>query len=804
MQSVRQIWQERLSRRGRLSLLVGVGVVAFLLLLPIVVRLLIIYLINRGDIGEATLEDVDLNLFTGELELKRFTLKQHQQSTMSLERAYLNFGWLGLLELDYRMEALQVEGMRLNVDEDEAGIWHILVPLGGGTSETATAEQTAEEPLILPKLNAYRIEFTDADIHIRGRQFNGHFRIETLNLTRLSSWSPDPATLTLSAHWNQAPIKLTLTAELIKEIPTMEGKVSVSGFQLRELLPVLQSVLPSDSAGESPFNQLDGAVGVSLDISGNRNPEGMLSIEVDGDVDIQQVALAYGQYASRIASASMVSKASLHLKNGLQAFDASSDIQLRSFNAIDREQQLELASFEALSLQKLQIDQTQQASLAALTLQHMNAFRPQAAEQSWLRNGRLTLQSLIWDGKQRLHIGEIRVRDLQYQLERDNEGQWLLAKAVSTGATSTSDAAEAAPPPEQPTPSGPEERIQFAIDRFQLEGENYVVLTDRSVNPAFQETLHLNTFRLSDLDSAQPDSHTDLSFNAAWGEFTTIAVDGWLAPFSEGADTGLKGEVLALSLPPLSGYAEQAIGYRIPKGQFDLRFDLQVSDQMMKMTNGVTLRRFDLEVVDDQKTQKLSDDMGVSLGLGLDLMRDSDDNIRLELPIAGRLDNPDVRLNTLIAKALGKAITKSSLSYLQYAMQPYGAVLMAGNLLSKQLSAVEFEPVPFEVGSSELPAARYAYLDKLAALLTEREAIELDICGFANEQDRQLLLAHPQNDEQAPPAAKELDPQLTLLAEQRAVTVKRYLLEKEIASTRLLLCQPAIREDAVMGVTLSM
>jgi len=310
--------------------------------------------------------------------------------------------------------------------------------------------------------------------------------------------------------------------------------------------------------------------------------------------------------------------------------------------------------------------------------------------------------------------------------------------------------------------------------------------------------------QLSDLDSAKPDSHTALTFNAAWGEFTTIAIDGWLAPFSEGADTGLKGEVLALSLPPLSGYAEQAIGYRIPKGQFDLRFDMQVSDQIMKMGNEVTLRRFDLEVVDDHKSQKLSDDMGVSLGLGLDLMRDSDDNIRLQLPLAGRLDNPDVRLNTLIAKAVGKAITKSSLSYLQYAMQPYGAVLMAGNLLSKQLSAVEFEPVAFEVGSSELPAARHAYLDKLAALLTERKAIALDICGFANGQDRQLLLAHPKTDDQVPPVAKDVDPQLTLLAEQRAVTVKRYLREKQIASTRLLLCQPAIREDAITGVTLSM
>ncbi len=302
---------------------------------------------------------------------------------------------------------------------------------------------------------------------------------------------------------------------------------------------------------------------------------------------------------------------------------------------------------------------------------------------------------------------------------------------------------------------------------------------------------------LADLNQSTPDAKSAISLIARFDEFSKLEVTGWITPFSPEMNASIQGEIDALSLPPFSAYSEKFIGYQIPTGQLDHTFDLALQDETLAMKNSLQFRHFKLKEVDRGKAENFADSMGVPFGLGLDLMRDNDGAIRIDVPINGRLDDPSFKINTIVAKAMGKAITKASIQYLKYAIQPYGTLLVASDFIGKQWSSVTLAPVLFVPGTDNLSEEHLDYLNKISELLSKREKIELDVCGYVSEEDQQALAA------EAPKIPVE-ESQLTTLATNRTLKVKRYLVDKGIEGKRLLQCKVTPGERQITGVTLSM
>ena len=365
-----------------------------------------------------------------------------------------------------------------------------------------------------------------------------------------------------------------------------------------------------------------------------------------------------------------------------------------------------------------------------------------------------------------------------------------------------------APAPAADEESAPEADAQatndtfsYSLGKFQVLGDSYVAFENGQFTPALTTKLTIDKFDVEGIAPAQPDNKTLLGVAAHLDEFSKITIDGWLKPFSPGRDAQIKGAIEAIELPPFSPYSEAAVGYHISTGHFDDIFELEIEEKQLAMTNKLKLRKFEIEEVDKEKSEQLSSTMGMPLGLGLSLLRDSDDNIELDLPVNGPLDDPNLKINTLVAQAMGQAMGKASITFLKYAIQPYGLIVASGELLNSQWDSLDLQPVVFEPGIETLSASQAPYMKKLAELLKSRDGLAIKLCGVASVTDKASLSAvTPENPTPAPVS----DEQLTALAKARGVAVKRYLVEQAVDGSRLTLCKPQINNETFSGVRISL
>ncbi|MFZ0131905.1 MAG: hypothetical protein WAK95_05135, partial [Desulfobacterales bacterium] len=249
----------------------------------------------------------------------------------------------------------------------------------------------------------------------------------------------------------------------------------------------------------------------------------------------------------------------------------------------------------------------------------------------------------------------------------------------------------------------------------------------------------------------------------------------------------------------------EKLGYTIRSGQLYADFHLQVknsqSESLVKLfISDLTMRRVSVDELEELRAQ-----LGMPLNTALDLLRDGDGNIRLALPITGRVNRPSVEFGSVIAKALRnatfKAIKTAALGYFAplgaVYVAPLGAAYLAGKLIGKAM-AVRFTPISFEAGKAELDADARQYLEQVAEKISARPEVNLLLCGKAVPVDRRAL-AQGAGEKQEPAAggqeasAGDLgDARLLSLAEKRAEAARSFLVSKGIASKRLVVCAPEI------------
>ena len=226
------------------------------------------------------------------------------------------------------------------------------------------------------------------------------------------------------------------------------------------------------------------------------------------------------------------------------------------------------------------------------------------------------------------------------------------------------------------------------------------------------------------------------------------------------------------------------------------------------------------------------------LDVMLDLLRDRDGRIEVDIPISGDLGNIDVGLNQLFRQATQAALQKAAFAYVKNALQPLGTILFAANLAGK-LSRPRFEPVSFAPGEAEVTGEQARYADKLGTLLAERPELHITLCGVATEDDRQALTPAPEPAQEtapeepgaldvAPPAAGSepntptgdsslaeesaqdpatlvTDETLLALARTRADAVKERLRATNgVQDTQLFDCRPSLDADGEARVELTL
>lgn len=245
---------------------------------------------------------------------------------------------------------------------------------------------------------------------------------------------------------------------------------------------------------------------------------------------------------------------------------------------------------------------------------------------------------------------------------------------------------------------------------------------DQSMTPGFATGIEKLEGSVTGLDSRDVAS-AKVDLKGVVSPSGEVSIRGQMNPLASDLSLDMALQFRQLELSALTPYAARFAGYRIDRGKLDLDLNYQIQKRQLKAENKVVLRQLRLgEKVDSPEA------IGIPLKLAVAILRDVDDNIDIDLPLSGSLDNPEF--------SIGPIIWKAFVNLLQRAITAPFSVL--GNLLGGDSGSLG--EVPFAVGSSELSAAARENLGKLEKVLTARPALQLEVRGLSDAKaDRAAL-----------------------------------------------------------------
>ncbi|MBL1265449.1 DUF748 domain-containing protein [Methylomicrobium sp. RS1] len=216
--------------------------------------------------------------------------------------------------------------------------------------------------------------------------------------------------------------------------------------------------------------------------------------------------------------------------------------------------------------------------------------------------------------------------------------------------------------------------------------------------------------------SSEKKSNVKVSLKGNAYDLAPVDVQGEVSPYRGEYDVELSFH--GLPMPLISPYMVQFAGYKVEKGKLNLDLKYRVEKGALTASNNILIDQFELgEKVENPNAVSLPLDLAVAL------LKDSDNRIKLDVPITGSLEDPKFSIRALVADALVNALKKVIAS-------PFKAVA------SLFKDGENLDHIDFKAGKAELDQAQLAKLDNLAKALKERPALNLEIKGAAYvEQD---------------------------------------------------------------------
>jgi hypothetical protein len=745
------------------------------------------------------------------------TITVDDETTLAFASAGVDLAWRPLLRKQLRIEAVSLSDMQITVDQRQADrllIGGIRLP-DSDAADRQPPESTAwSAGLDTLNLRDVRLRYRDEHLDLR-------LALDHLKLGDLSQWSAEqPTPLDVSGSLNGAPFSARGEIAPLAALPRYELELSLEALPLAVFGDLLQDRLP----------RLEGKLSYSGQLSYARLTGDGYRIHQQGDTRLQSFAATARQPAVALGAADATLNSRLTVTadggDGGPSVQAAADLQVNELALNAPDSRLSLLRSGSLTLSGLTLSGVDQLALDTVRAGQLELARAQdqAGQPAFMDVDRFEVSALALK-ERRLSIERVVYDGGHSRWQRAADGTWNIAALGDVVSALIADSA--ADQPDQPdqtdqpapvtTGNATAAPLAVTVGRVEITGDSGLDLRDESVQPAFASRLDIDTAVIEALDTARPGQASPVKFEAHIGKYTRLSLQGQVQPFTRPVKLDLTATVNALDLPPLSPYTQAALGLVLNSGTLDA--DTRLKTDASNMDGLIKLDLHQLAIKTVEHENSLQSRIPLPLNVALDTLRDRHNSISLKIPVKGDPENPDFNINDALTTALAGGVQKGALTYLTFALQPYGAMITAARMAGEAISKVRLQPVAFEPGQTSIEDTHRDYLSKVAALLADRPKLAIKLCGVATPQDtaylQQQALAAQQADAQQADAKIEtagteaagaeaaLPPpeigaeSLRQLARARAESVKTYLVETfKTPASHLVGCQPRIDTDS--------
>ena len=232
-----------------------------------------------------------------------------------------------------------------------------------------------------------------------------------------------------------------------------------------------------------------------------------------------------------------------------------------------------------------------------------------------------------------------------------------------------------------------DDELKFSVKNFSLKNGE-VDFSDASLFMPFATTISKLNGKLTDIDKKRPSSG---EFQGVVGKNGFAQITAKLFPFELKQNTDIKLDFKDIDLTDITPYSGQFVGYKIKKGKLNLNLNYSVADSKL---NGSNFINFDSLTLGEKVDSK--DAVNLPLSLAISILSDQNNQININLPVEGNLDDPDFKYGGVIWAAVKKLFADITLA-------PFRFLGNALGLGSKDLSSIDFLAGSSELISSEVP-----------------------------------------------------------------------------------------------------
>jgi hypothetical protein len=524
----------------------------------------------------------------------------------------------------------------------------------------------------------------------------------TIDLTGLMKSSPpshDKQAASSSWHWSIAHLGIDSSAFALTDpnLPSKDGRIVVNAdkFGMDNL---------SDDMHKPIKLNLAGGIGRGkFSVDGNVKPQPM-----DADLRIQATRLNVAPFASLVSVPLNVRLDNALLSaNGRVRYRDRKPTPLISYQGrvvlgrvkvLDKVTNDDFLSWNSLAASGMKVRMGEGAPQIDIGGLALNDFYARVIVNA---NGRINLQDVVSNPAQApVSVTRAENGSAPAAAASTPPPAPTPAPAAASSSTALASASTAAAPP-----------AQIHIGQITLANGN-LNYTDNFIKPNYTANITQLAGKIGAFGTDTSEKPADLNLQGSLDNNSPVDINGTINPLTPVAFLDIKANANDVELTHLTPYSGKYAGYPITKGRLTMDVHYQLDQGKLNADNHIVLNQ--LTFGDRMEGPGISH---LPVKLAVALLKDSNGNIDIHVPVSGSLNDPKFSLGGVIWQAFVNLIKRAVTA-------PFRLLASAMGGGQQDLGYVEFAP-----GSDVLDKAADDRLVKIVDILNKKPALKLDITG---------------------------------------------------------------------------
>jgi hypothetical protein len=237
--------------------------------------------------------------------------------------------------------------------------------------------------------------------------------------------------------------------------------------------------------------------------------------------------------------------------------------------------------------------------------------------------------------------------------------------------------------------------------------------TDNFIKPNYTANLTRLGGKIGAFGTTPDAPPAAINLEAALNDNAPVAIDGTMNPLQPEAQLDVTGKATGVELDRVSAYSARYTGYPITAGKLNADVHYTLDQRKLSANNHFFITQLTFGDRDESPGAK-----HLPVKLAVALLKDSQGNVDINLPVSGSLDDPQFAIGSLVWRAVVGLITKAVTAPFRL----LGAAF--GGSHGEDLDYVAFAP-----GSAVLDAGAQSRLKQVAAMLQKKPGLTLQVTG---------------------------------------------------------------------------